>query len=483
MSKIKRKKLNINDGIFKVNNISLLKQSGFNFPLKKIQINNNNLDIFKEILINSKKVEKPFNIFFTPIQKINPNKKIKNNVKPKPYPLSEKNKIIRKHNILKKIDFNVNYFKDRLNNDVNKFNNKLKLTLYNNNNFNLIFSNKINNKIELNIPFVAQTSREKRDSIKINNFSKNLTSSFSFNNLKSSNFSSFKLYRNKNNLNTNFNNIFTNEKIKNTCCEFLGKNKLYIDKEIQTNLDFPKKEDKGKKENNNEKNENLGENENKEINIKNINKSKYINLNIKSTKYKFTDNNDESSSNDLDNMKEIENIISKSSLNIHQERKINNSCILANKANYNNNNYDNYDIFHKNNYINFVKKTDNGSESKNKDEFILLKNLYNVKYIQKHYNQFYEICKTNRNIITKTQSNFNRIKKLKKRNKTNSLNKNINIFNRSNLSKENILIKRNKIKDLDDLMPYKSRILFIRKKKLNDLLDLSYEFNNRKINW
>ena len=230
----------MNDGLFKVNNISLLRQSGFNFPLKKIQINNNNLDIFTKILINNKKVEKPFNIYFTPIQKINPNKKNKNN-KDKPYPLSEKNKIIRKHNILKKIDFNVNFNKDKTKNNLNIFNNKL--TLYNTNNFNLKFRNKINNEIELNLPFIAQTSREKkRDSIKMNNISKNLISSSSYNNFQSSKiFTSVNLNRSKNNFNKKYNNIFTNEKIKNTYKEIPGRNKLYIDKEIQTNLDFPKK--------------------------------------------------------------------------------------------------------------------------------------------------------------------------------------------------------------------------------------------------
>ena len=463
----------MNDGLFKVNNISLLRQSGFNFPLKKIQINNNNLDIFTKILINNKKVEKPFNIYFTPIQKINPNKKNKNN-KDKPYPLSEKNKIIRKHNILKKIDFNVNFNKDKTKNNLNIFNNKL--TLYNTNNFNLKFRNKINNEIELNLPFVAQTSREKkRDSIKINNISKNLISSSSYNNFQSSNnFTSVNLYRSKNNFNKKYNNIFTNEKIKNTYKEIPGRNKLYIDKEIQTNLDFPKKKDE-EKDQNIQKNENIEKGESKETDLNSIKNTNYINLNIKPKKFNITEDNDESS-NDLDNMREIENIISKSSLNIHNERKVNNSFNITKNDTFNHRNYDSYN---KNNYINFTNNTDKENESKNRNEFILLKNLYNAKYFQNHYNQFYEFSKTSRNIIPNTECNINRIIKKKKSKKNNILNKNINLFNRSNFSKSN-LNKRSKIKELDDLMPYKSRILFIKKKKLNDLLDLSYELNNKK---
>ena len=463
----------MNDGLFKVNNISLLRQSGFNFPLKKIQINNNNLDIFTKILINNKKVEKPFNIYFTPIQKINPNKKNKNN-KDKPYPLSEKNKIIRKHNILKKIDFNVNFNKDKTKNNLNIFNNKL--TLYNTNNFNLKFRNKINNEIELNLPFIAQTSREKkRDSIKMNNISKNLISSSSYNNFQSSNnFTSVNLYRSKNNFNKKYNNIFTNEKIKNTCKEIPRRNKLYIDKEIQTNLDFPKKKDE-EKDQNIQKNENIEKGESKETDLNSIKNTNYINLNIKPKKFNITEDNDESS-NDLDNMREIENIISKSSLNIHNERKVNNSFNITKNDTFNHRNYDSYN---KNNYINFTNNTDKENESKNRNEFILLKNLYNAKYFQNHYNQFYEFSKTSRNIIPNTECNINRIIKKKKSKKNNILNKNINLFNRSNFSKSN-LNKRSKIKELDDLMPYKSRILFIKKKKLNDLLDLSYELNNKK---
>ena len=447
----------MNDGLFKVNNISLLRQSGFNFPLKKIQINNNNLDIFTKILINNKKVEKPFNIYFTPIQKINPNKKNKNN-KDKPYPLSEKNKIIRKHNILKKIDFNVNFNKDKTKNNLNIFNNKL--TLYNTNNFNLKFRNKINNEIELNLPFVAQTSREKkRDSIKMNNISKNLISSSSYNNFQSSKiFTSVNLNRSKNNFNKKYNNIFTNEKIKNTYKEIPGRNKLYIDKEIQTNLDFPKKKDE-EKDQNIQKNENIEKGESKETDLNSIKNTNYINLNIKPKKFNITEDNDESS-NDLDNMREIENIISKSSLNIHNERKVNNSFNITKNDTFN---HRNYDIYNKNNYINFTNNTDKENESKNRNEFILLKNLYNAKYFQNHYNQFYEFSKTSRNIITNTECNINRIIKKKKSKKNNILNKNINLFNRSNFSKSN-LNKRSKIKELDDLMPYKSRILFIKKK-------------------
>ena len=158
MSQTKKRNFYINIGSFKLNRISLLKQSGFNILLKKLYIPQRKLDIFKESLINNKG-EKPFDIYFTPIQNINTNIKLKGN-NYKTNPLSEKNKIIKRHNILKKIDFNTNSLKNNLDR-----NNKLELYLYNNsnnNNYNNIYNtrtnltiNKLNNEV-LNLPFLTK---------------------------------------------------------------------------------------------------------------------------------------------------------------------------------------------------------------------------------------------------------------------------------------------------------------------------------------
>ena len=135
---------------FKLNRISLLKQSGFNILLKKVLVPKKKLDIYKNLLINNKNIEKKFNFHFIPIQIINENEKIKGNHS-KTNPLSEKNKIIKRHNILQKIDFNTNSLKNNpnLNNqnlEMNSNNNN-KLNIYNNNTSN--FSN-ISRKIKKN---------------------------------------------------------------------------------------------------------------------------------------------------------------------------------------------------------------------------------------------------------------------------------------------------------------------------------------------
>ena len=208
MSEIRKRSLHKEIGSFKLNRISLINQSGFKFLLKKVIVNQNNLDTLKEIIINNKDIEKPFDIYFTPISNVNPNIKKKEN---KSNPLLEKNKIIKKHNILKKIDFNSSILENtKYNNKNNNF------TLYNYNNFSL--GNKMNNEISLNLPLLLNTNRENNNSSKkINiNLHKNINISSSYN-IFQPNISSPSI-RIFNNIKKN--NLFTNEIIKNTCTTY-----------------------------------------------------------------------------------------------------------------------------------------------------------------------------------------------------------------------------------------------------------------------
>ena len=137
MSEKKKKLIKMNQASLKINRISLLNQSGFNFSLKKVIIPKSKLDFFKEISLKNKGKEKPFDIYFNPMQNMILNSKINDNHY-KWTPLLEKNKIIRKHNILQKIDFNPNIVK-------NSPNLKLELNINNNNNSNNNKNNKHNN--------------------------------------------------------------------------------------------------------------------------------------------------------------------------------------------------------------------------------------------------------------------------------------------------------------------------------------------------
>lgn len=119
---------------FKINHISLLNKSDFNYSLQKINLPKSKLIGIKELYNNINK-EKPLEIFLNPIQNLNIIPITKEN-KNKINPLAEKSKIIRKHNMLRRIDFNLNSLKS------NKYNNKnIELNSYNNINDNLFFVN------------------------------------------------------------------------------------------------------------------------------------------------------------------------------------------------------------------------------------------------------------------------------------------------------------------------------------------------------
>ena len=435
MSQTKKRNFYINIGSFKLNRISLLKQSGFNILLKKLYIPQRKLDIFKESLINNKG-EKPFDIYFTPIQNINTNIKLKGN-NYKTNPLSEKNKIIKRHNILKKIDFNTNSLKNNLDR-----NNKLELYLYNNsnnNNYNNIYNtrtnltiNKLNNEV-LNLPFLTNTNREQNKISKKTNIQlyKNINTSSSYNDFLPIDISSPSV-KQLNNI-KKYDNIFTNEKIKNTYVDILKKLKPNCsNKEIQTNIS-----NINKKENN----------EKKIIHNKDLNSNDF---------------SDETSSNDIDDIKEIENIISKSNLK---------------KYNKNINNYQS-DNYYKNDTD--INKSQNILKNKNRSNFILLKGLYgeNNNLIKNNYNQFYQQSKTSRNIFLKGDNSLG--KKNERKNKSiYYMNNNKNFILGNNISKEYKEInKRKSLNEKDKLAPYNFKKTLIQKKTISSILDSSIELNN-----
>ena len=414
MSQTKKRNLQINKGSLKINRISLLNQSDFQLSLQKMYIPQRNLDIFKELILNNKGTEKPFDIYFTPIQNINSNIRFRGNIY-KINPLTEKNKIIKKHNILKKIDFNINPLK----NNVNK-KNKLELYLYNNNDniYNTRQKLSINkfkdNKESINLPLLTNTSRkQKKNNIidLINNINKS-SSDNEFSPINNSS-SSIKLFNN----NKEYYNIFSNEKLKNTCVDKKQKLKPNIsDKEIQTNISIIKNEihEKKIKYNNNE-----------------------LNLN---------ESNDESSNND--NIQEIENIISKSN--------------FQNNNNYHNiNNYKNNSDFH--NYQN----------KENKSNYILLKRLYREKnYDNNDYNIFSEKSKTERNIFLKGDNNKRKLNGIKNRS-IYYLNKDIILINR-NHQKENKEKKNFNEKYIS--IPYNYKKTIIQKNIISTFLNSNNNF-------
>ena len=180
--------------------------------------------------MNDKKIKKPYEILFTPPQKINTDLKVIDNSY-KLNPLKKKNKIIKKHNILQKIDFNINKSNDKRNLDL-----KLYINKYN------LYNNKVSNKnkeAKINLPLLENFNKDRNPSCKrINNIHlyTNNNISLTFNSFlptpKSS--PSVKLYNNV----EIYNNIFTNEKIKNSNIKIPKINIFYTDTEIQTNNNF-----------------------------------------------------------------------------------------------------------------------------------------------------------------------------------------------------------------------------------------------------
>ena len=263
----------INIASFKLNRISLLNQSQFNPLLYSIYKINNKMNLLQQ--------ER---------NKINP--------------LTRKNKIIKKHNILKKIDFNINSNQANQQKHNNIYTNKSSLL---NNKSRLIkspYEHRASNNIHL--PILAYNNN-----LMILNSNKNNDNSFrkqnQNNNMKNSNSFTFNSILSKNNFpnsskNNNlpyFNNITRNDTIKSFRPNFTNK-------EIQTSEELISLEYQR-----NNKNEN------------NKSRNKAYKIVIKS-KLNSNEKNDEDSSDDFDYKKEIEKIITtKSKSNIKNLKGIN----------------------------------------------------------------------------------------------------------------------------------------------------------------
>lgn len=291
----------INIASFKLNRISLLNQSQFNPLLYSIYKINNKMNLLQQ--------ER---------NKINP--------------LTRKNKIIKKHNILKKIDFNINSNQAYQQKNNNIYTNKSILL---NNRSRLIkspYEHRATNNIHL--PILAYNNN-----LMILNSNKNNDNSFrklyQNNNMKNSNSFTFNsiLSKNhfpnssKNNNLPNLNDITRNDTIKSF-------RPNYTNKEIQTSEELISLEYQ-----HNNKNEN------------NKSRNKAYKIVIKS-KFNHNEKNDEDSSDDFDYKKEIEKIITtKSKSNIKNLKGIN-------------------DYY-----------TNNNSKTRNKNDtnYISLRSLYKIK--------------------------------------------------------------------------------------------------------
>ena len=291
----------INIASFKLNRISLLNQSQFNPLLYSIYKINNKMNLLQQ--------ER---------NKINP--------------LTRKNKIIKKHNILKKIDFNINSNQASQQKHNNIYTNKSILL---NNRSRLIkspYEHRATNNIHL--PILAYNNN-----LMILNSNKNNDNSFrklyQNNNMKNSNSFTFNsiLSKNhfpnssKNNNLPNLNDITRNDTIKSFRPNFTNK-------EIQTSEELISLEYQ-----HNNKNEN------------NKSRNKAYKIVIKS-KFNHNEKNDEDSSDDFDYKKEIEKIITtKSKSNIKNLKGIN-------------------DYY-----------TNNNSKTRNKNDtnYISLRSLYKIK--------------------------------------------------------------------------------------------------------
>jgi hypothetical protein len=317
MAEIKSHKYHINIEPFKINTISLLKQSNLNISLKKLNIPKSKLNL----LIKSKNIKNSSNIFFSPIRINSENKENKKKLNP----FLIKNKIVKKHNLLQKIDFNLNSLK---NNNENSSNKNTELKLYNNNsdflyyysynsnnnqnNNNLNSSNNINLERAINFQFFTQMNNDLIQNSKNRkpnyNLYKYINTSQSFNNFDpfdNSSSSNIKL-----NIFEKYNELFTNDKLK----------KIYFHNPEKLNQNKTHKLIKHKKD----------KDINSENNKKSRNKSNILpNNKTENSKNKNNSNNEESSSNeDNFDMKEIEKIISKSSYNFCSPK---NSIYFKNK--------------------------------------------------------------------------------------------------------------------------------------------------------
>ena len=317
-----------------------------------------------------------------PIQNLNIVPIIKEN-KNKINPLAEKSKIIRRHNILRRIDFNLNSIKANKYssnknielNSYNNFNDNLFFgnngSNFNNNNFSNLYHNSNNYNYEktIDLPLLTINNEEKSQSYKtidikdndVINLFKDIKNTKAINKISPSNISSPSIkYAN---ILKKYMKILLNDKKKNSQSQNQRKLKLnYTDQ----SMIMDKKNDYSS------------------------NFEKYKNSGNKRDKCINTDNkSDESSSND-DNcdVKEIEKIISKSSHSLNPNKK----------TNYSN--------------IKFL----NNSENVKKKNYIFLNNLYRMKNDDMNYNHFNE-NRTSHNsfmkhftnkINLKSQGNFNK---------------------------------------------------------------------------
>ena len=418
-------KNNMNFSI-KINHISLLKNSDFNYSLQKLNIPKSKLIAIKE-LHNNKNKEKPFDIFFNPIQNINITPIIKEN-KNKVNPLAEKSKIIRKHNMLRRIDFNINSIKS------NKYSNKnMELSSYNNINDNLFFGNNASNfnnnsnnisnlysnsnnynyynsEKTIDLPILTINNEEKTQSYKTIDI-KHFDNINLFKNLTNNNFSPSNICSPSNkyaNILKKYMKVLSNNKKKNSQSQNQRKIKLnftdqsmIMDKKTDFSSNFEMYKNKNSR------------------NKKNI----YIDSDNKR-------NDDESSSND-DNcdMKEIEKIISKSSHSLNSNKK----------KTYSTN-------------IKFLNNSGN-AEKKN---YIFLNDLYRMKNDDMNYNHFNE----NRTSHNSFMKNFPNKINLKSQgnisvSRNHHYNKSLKFFNQNNTIDEKFfLFHRKNYKKDTKLMPY-----------------------------
>jgi len=459
MSEIKKRRHYINIGSFKLNRISLLNQSDLNDSFEKLNIPKSKL------VMNNTTM--PFNIFFNPIRIMHSNSKNRE-INNKINPLTEKNKIIRKHNILQKIDFNITLIR----NNNKKENNKISINLNNNINNNIhdrlsLHINKItsnfhnknkknpgnsknandnnfNKTLNLNLPFLTHIKENlNKNNSKNNlynniNLHKHIDTSFLFNNLTNGNIIS-PPQKSINNL-KKYSKIFTNEKIKKTYSKNPKKLKVNytehsIIKEFNNSiLNEDIKKDKKDKKIKNDKNNNLN---NKKEELKLGEKNNKNNDENDKNEYDNNNNSSKDSKDDICDINEIEKIISKTSYNIYPNNN-------SNKNNINNNiNY----LFNK-----------SGNESQNK-KHTYLNSLYKMQNFKINDNQFFEHNKTSfHNYMNMKNKSSNKNNKVSEGTNTDNRMDNLtsdmtfNIFNQTYYGNDDNLYINDKNKN--DLMPY-----------------------------
>ena len=449
MSEIRKRRHYINIGSFKLNRISLLNQSNLNNSFEKLNIPKS------KIVINNATM--PFNIFFNPVRNLGSNSKNRENYN-KINPLTEKNKIIRKHNILQKIDFNINLIrnnnkKENKKNPINLNNNiHDKLSLHINKittNFHNNYNKKTNNSknandfnckkaLNLNLPFLSHNKENmNKNNSKSNLYNNNnninlhtyIDTSFLFNNLQNENIIS-QLHKNIKNL-KKYSKIFTNDKIKKSYSQNPKKLKVNYTEHLMVkefNNSILKEDNRKDKKIKNDNNTSLN-NKNDEIKIND--KS-----NINNDENEDNNNSSKDSNDDICDINEIEKIISKTSYNIYPHN-------INNKNSINNNN---------SNYL--LNKS--GNESQNK-KHIFLNSLYRMQKIND--NLFFEHNKTSfnnyMNMKNKSSNKSNKVSQgTNTENRMDCLTNDmtLNIFNQSYFGNDDNLSVNEKNKK--DLMPY-----------------------------